>query len=134
MSLQNQVLASLRKILQPVVSVPNLAIPVTKICELVVAPQCCAKLNKQGNQHARKILNDVCEKENSVLVAGYLEGRIEKALTSMITILRERCSIKGDKGPDLEQGEHFKRLIDETQELLKLSSGVQKFKNANICR
>lgn len=58
-SFYNNVLASLRKTLLPLSKVPQLTIPVVKICELVVAPS-CLKLTKQGHQHARKILNDIC--------------------------------------------------------------------------
>ena len=127
-------LASLRKILQPVSRVPNLAIPVQRICELVVALLSCTKLTKVGHQHARKILNDISEKDSIALVGSYLEERLEKALGAMITILTKRSLDVSQEGLDLLQNEKFNQLLDETKELLKLSSGVQRFKHTNICR
>ena len=47
-SLYISILASLRKILQPLSKVPQLAVPVEKICGLVVA-QSSLKLTKQGH-------------------------------------------------------------------------------------
>lgn len=47
-ALYNSVLASFRKILQPLSKVSQLTMPVERICELVVAPS-CLKLTKQGH-------------------------------------------------------------------------------------
>ena len=82
-------LSNLRKILQPLSKVPNLSIPVDKICQLVVAPS-GRKVTKQGHQHARKTLNDICEKDNLSSIGKYLERRLETAMISLIELLQAR--------------------------------------------
>ena len=92
-SLYNNVLISLRKILFPlkILHEDSASIPIEKICSLVVAPSHCTKLNKQGHQQARKIMNDLSEvRENLPKVAGYLESRLEAALKEMIELLQAR--------------------------------------------
>ena len=66
----------------------------------------------------------------------------------MIDVLQERTGVTSqqlreqsiDEGSDptaglnFSQSERFHYLLDETRELLKLASGVSKFKNINICQ
>lgn len=113
-----------------------LPLPVEKICELIVAPD-FLKLNKQGHQHVRKILNDITEKENVKLIGNYLEGRLENGMKAIIEMLSAKRTALVDKEAqeiNLSSNSKFLGLLDETKELLKLSGGVTKIKAENICR
>lgn len=139
-------LASFKKILQPLSKVPKLVMPVKRICELVVAPS-FVKMTKVSHQNARKILNDFKqspsdsnEESSLALIGNYMENRIEVALKAIIGILKaKKTSLEkefGDNstGPATSSSEKFIQHLDETKELLKLSSGIIKIKNTNICR
>ena len=142
-------LASFKKILQPLSKVPKLVMPVKRICELVVAPS-FVKMTKAGHMNARKILNDFKQspsdssEENSLaLIGNYMENRIEGALKAIIGILKAKKTTLEKESDDtsttgqqaaVSSSEKFIQHLDETKELLKLSSGVQKIKNTNICR
>ena len=66
-----------------------------------------------------------------------MENRLEKALKAITGLLQAKKASLNDDIPDainLSNEEKFIQLLDETKELLKLSSGVVKIKNTNICR
>lgn len=69
-----------------------------------------------------------------------MEDRLENAMKALVDLLKAKKANLSQ--PDLEKKtittldnqEKFQQLFDETKELLKLSSGINKLKNANICR
>ena len=81
-------------------------------------------------------MNDISEKDNLASIGNYLETRLENAMKGIIQLLKnKKASMAAEIAEESNiNQERFVQLLDETKELLKLSSGIQKIKNANICR
>ena len=143
-AIQQGVLAALAKLLKPLQTQTKIRkrqaqgqdaqkLPVLKICELMVAPQ-NMKLTKQSSMNARRVLNEFHDKESLDQITDFLKCRLEKILQQQVRLLDQRKAVlfsQDNQGPASQ--DMSLPHIEEIKELLKVSSGVNKIKNENIC-